>query len=124
MAVNAAVGDQFTIDKLTYTVLTEDSENTAGTVSVEPLNIRISGDIVVPETVSNNGFDYTISTVNDLAFYACNRMKSIDLPATVSHIGSMAFQKCYGLLDVFIRSVNADIADDAFAGMFNYETVL
>ena len=123
MAVNAAVGDQFTIDKLTYTVLTEDSENTAGTVSVEPLNIRISGDIVVPETVSNNGFDYTISTVNDLAFYACNRMKSIDLPVTVSHIGSMAFQKCYGLLDVFIRSVNAEIADDAFAGMFNYETV-
>jgi hypothetical protein len=119
----AAVGNQFSIDKLTYTVLTEDSENVAGTVSVEPLNSRINGEIVVPETVTNNGFAYSVTTVNDLAFYACSRMKSIDLPATVSHIGSMAFQKCSGLQDVFIRSVNADIADDAFAGMFNYETV-
>ena len=119
----AAVGNQFSIDKLTYTVLTEDSENVAGTVSVEPLNSRINGEIVVPETVTNNGFAYSVTTVNDLAFNTCSRMKSIDLPATVSHIGSKAFQKCSGLQDVFIRSVNADIADDAFAGMFNYETV-
>ena len=60
-AMYAAVGDTFTINDLTYTVLTEDADSSTGTVSVKAANTSISGAVVIPETVTNGGFSYTVT---------------------------------------------------------------
>lgn len=54
-----AVGTEFIIDQLKYVVLTE--SGTTGTVSVGAKDTSITGDIIIPETVTNNGITYTVT---------------------------------------------------------------
>ena len=65
--VSAAVKDTFEIGDLTYTVLTE--SGTTGTVSVKATSTEITGKVIIPERVSNNGKDYTVTQVADKAFF-------------------------------------------------------
>ena len=69
---NAAKGDEFTIDKLTYKVLTENTQTKTGTVSVKAADTGLSGAVTIPETVTSNDFTYTVNTVVSKGFQNCN----------------------------------------------------
>lgn len=81
---NAAIGDEFTINGITYVVK---SENTVGVSSA-------SNDVVectIPETVTNNSIDYTVVSIEKDAFYWSN-VKNVALPSTITTIGYGAFR--------------------------------
>ena len=51
----------------------------------------LSGDIVIPETVSNGGTEYTVVSVGDGAFYDISALTSVSFPDTITRIGERAF---------------------------------
>lgn len=90
-----------------------------------------AGDVVIPETVSNDGVTYdvtgiafnafaycselasvtmapSITTIGERAFEGCNILNAITIPASVASIGEMAFFGCS-----FLRAVTVDNADPA-----------
>ena len=93
--VSAAVKDTFEIGELTYTVLTE--SGTTGTVSVKATSTEITGKVIIPERVSNNGKDYTVTQVADKAFWHCTQMTSVKIPESVNYVGSFGFNDCASL---------------------------
>ena len=93
--VSAAVKDTFEIGDLTYTVLTENG--TTGTVSVKATSTEITGKVIIPERVSNNGKDYTVTQVADKAFWHCTQMTSVKIPESVYYVGSFGFNDCASL---------------------------
>ncbi len=50
-----------------------------------------TGDVVIPEKVTYNGNSYTVTAIDDYAFFYCAQMTSITIPQTVKKIGSWAF---------------------------------
>ena len=53
------------------------------------------------EIKEGNGNIFTLTEIDDEAFYYCTKLESIKLPDSVKHIGSGAFALCTGL-----RSIN------------------
>ena len=100
---NAAVGDTFALNDLTYTVLTEDAGTSTGTVSVKAANTTISGAVVIPETVTNGGVSYTVTAFESRAFRTCEEITSVSVPNTLTNWDTdRIFSTCTKLVDVNI----------------------
>ena len=94
-STSAAVKDTFSIGDLTFTVLTEDGNS--GTVSVKATSTEISGKVIIPESVSNNGIVYTVTEIADQAFWKCSAMTSVKIPESITYVGSLGFKECTSL---------------------------
>ena len=60
------------------------------------------GDLIIPETVSDNGITYTVTSFGDYAFYSCDGLTSVNIPNSVTSIGNAAFYNCRSLISVNI----------------------
>lgn len=75
----------FTEGQLSYT-------STDGkTVSVSAIDKYISGDIVIPDSVTYEGVTYGVTKVGGEAFRFCSFIDTIIIPNSVTEIGSYAF---------------------------------
>ena len=74
---------------------------------------RYSGDIVIPESVTYEGTEYTVTDFGP-AFYQCTDLTSVVIPATVTGIGYETFLGCTKLTSVNLPSGLKGIADHAF----------
>ncbi|MCD8282427.1 MAG: leucine-rich repeat domain-containing protein [Prevotella sp.] len=78
-----------TVDGIVYTV-----SGTTATVAAQNSNGNgsISGDIVIPETITSGETTYTVTGLDKNAFYYCQAgITSITLPSTITTIGNYAF---------------------------------
>ena len=73
-----------------------------------------SGDLIINETVSYNGVEYTVTSIGDGAFYNTG-LSSITIPNSVTTIGDLAFSYCLGLTSIIIPNSVTTIGDQAFA---------
>jgi hypothetical protein len=122
----------FTVDGINYSAVSSNAPSckvTAGTYS---------GDIVIPETVTYNGNEFTVTSIgyqafknSDIigislpptvtsilysAFYGCTSLKEIEIPSSVSEIEGSAFEDCINLKDIKLSSSLISIGDCAFCG--------
>ncbi|MBQ8722338.1 MAG: leucine-rich repeat domain-containing protein [Paludibacteraceae bacterium] len=67
----------------------------------------IQSEIVIPEKVTYNGVEYSVTEIGDFAFSRCSSLTSITIPNSVTTIGGDAFLACYSLVDVYIFDVGA-----------------
>ncbi len=111
----AAIGTTFIKKHLKYKVYTEDKESKTGTVSVMAETKNISGDIVIPKSVENGGYSYSVTILPDSAFSECSSLMSITIPDSVTVIGVDAFQYCSGLTNIIIPESVTDIGIGAFS---------
>lgn len=81
------------------------------------------GDIVIPETFEHDGITYTVKAVDARAFFACNRLTSIELPSTITEIGSNAFINCSALKSITLPEKLSTIGNAAFQGCSSLESV-
>ncbi len=60
-----------------------------------------SGDLVIPQTVENEGTTYTVTAIGANAVRKCfDNLKSVTMPATITSIGSAAFSECTALTTI------------------------
>lgn len=69
-------------------------------------NIDYAGDIVIPEKVSYDGVEYTVTEIAYGAFAQCKDLKSVVMPNTIRAVGEGAFYDCPSLESiVFSKNV-------------------
>ena len=102
---SSAWAQTFTQDGLKYTV----TDETAKTVSVSRESNILAGDVVIPSTVSNGGTAYTVTAIENNAFYN-TAITSITVPASVQTIGTRAFESCSSLVSVTLLDSETEIS--------------
>lgn len=105
-----------------------------------------SGDVVIPEDVTNRDGTYrvtiidtnafknytnltsvtipnTVTTIKDGAFSYCNSLEKVNMPAALSSIGQNAFEKCTSLTEITIPPSVPYISYGTFWGCSNLKSV-
>lgn len=49
------------------------------------------GNIIIPEKITYNGIEYTVTSVGERAFFNCLYLTSVAIPNSVTEIGGAAF---------------------------------
>ncbi len=65
---------------------------------------KYSGDIVIPESVTYDGTEYSVTTIGIYSFVECTGLTSITFPNSITEIQSGAFIGCTGLTSFDIPS--------------------
>lgn len=61
---------------------------------------EVTGEIVIPSTVSHNGKSYRVTAIGQRAFYKCMNLTSVKIQPTSISIGYSAFEGCKNLKSV------------------------
>lgn len=102
---STALAEEFEVDGINYNI--ED-----GVVSVG-YNYSAEGDIIIPETVTYEGVEYTVTAVGEWAFN-WSQITSVSLPETIESIGASAFSGCQSLTQIEIPASVKSIGEFAF----------
>ena len=108
-------------------------------------NNTYSGSISVPETVTNNGTEYSVTKIGEYAFQGsavtsvstpegiisidynafkgCQNLESVTLPESLTTLGDYAFSSCKLLKTIKIPSGVTAIPDQCFDGCSSLESV-
>ena len=82
-----------------------------------------TGNVVIPESVTYNGKNYSVTIIGDYAFYGCSDLTSITIPNSVTYIGEYAFAECAFNYLIIPNSVTT-ISNHAFNhSYFQYLTI-
>ena len=93
---------------LCYNITSDNTVDVTGDNSV-------SGAVVIPSSVTNNGITYSVTSIGYSAFYSCSGLTSVTIPNSVTSIGKWAFQSCSSLTSVTIPNSVTSIGNMAFA---------
>ena len=72
---------------------------------------KYTGSVTIPEKITYNGVEYSVTNIGDRAFYDCS---GLTFPNSVTSIGNNAFQYCGGLTSVTIPNSVRSIGEKAF----------
>ncbi|MCQ2374593.1 MAG: leucine-rich repeat protein [Salinivirgaceae bacterium] len=110
-----AAAETFQSGDLSYTI-------TSGT---EPYTVEVTKadsykslkDVVIPESVENNGKTYSVTSIGQYAFAYCNSLTSVTIPNSVTSIGDEAFKYVGNIVyngtnDYAARTLNGTIDGD------------
>ena len=75
-----------------------------------------TGSVVIPEKVTYESVEYSVTSIGWGAFSGCSGLTSITIPNSVTSIGSYAFYNCSGLTSVTIGNSVTSIGNYAFSG--------
>ena len=73
-----------------------------------------SGVITIPSTVTYNGDTYSVTSIEDYAFYKCSSLTAINIPDGVTSIGIWTFYNCSNLAVINIPEGVTGISERAF----------
>ncbi|MBP5342045.1 MAG: leucine-rich repeat domain-containing protein [Bacteroidales bacterium] len=65
---------------------------------------NLSDTVIIPSSVEYNGTYYSVTSIEDRAFYGCSMVTKFILPNTLTSIGSNAFRNCSGMTSIDIPS--------------------
>ena len=77
---------------------------------------HVSGHITIPKSIESDGIVYSVTGIDDMAFFLCAGLTSITIPNSVTCIKNAAFLGCTGLTSITIPSSVTHIGIDAFSG--------
>ena len=110
MAIQAQTA---TVDGINYNL---NSDKTA-----EVTKSNVTGDIVIPEKITVDGVEYSVTSIGYQAFMECKALTSVKMPS-VTHIGVYAFFGCSSLASVDMPSATS-IGEYAFSGCSNLASI-
>ena len=100
------------LDDLTYTARVVGCEDT-----------EIIENVDIPETVTYDGHDFSVTCIASNAFKDCTKLTSINIPNSVTVIQIEAFWGCTGLTSITIPNRVKVIGDTAFSGCNNLTSI-
>ena len=100
------------IDGINYKLVTKGKLATV----IKKYGNKYSGDIVIPETVERNGTTYSVTSIDEQAFYDCTGLISVTIPNSVTSIGDYAFYCSTALKNVYCYAEKVPSTEsDAFS---------
>ena len=108
--------DDFQSGELYYNITSETTVEVSGAVS----SITSA---IIPETVTNNGTTYSVTSIGHHAFYDCYSLTSVTIPNSVTSIREWAFYWCSSLTSITIPNSVTSIGDRAFEGCSSLTSV-
>ena len=119
--------EDFEVDGIYYNI-TSSADKTVGVTfrgeSYEDYSYEYSGAVTIPESVTYNGSDYSVTSIGDFAFYLCSGLTSVVIPNSVTSIGEWAFNCCSGLTSVAIPNSVTSIGGYVFSGCSGLTSVV
>jgi len=73
-----------------------------------------SGRMSIPRTVTYDGVTYTVTAIDNVAFFGCTDLTSVTIPETVTTIGNTVFKNCTSLTSITIPNSVTSIGVYAF----------
>ena len=101
---------EIVVDDIYYKIISEDEL----TVSVENCNKNLTGDVVIPSTVTYNGKEYKVVEILNYACKNVTGITSVTIPGTVESIGYSAFAGCTAITSVTLGDGVVSIEQRAF----------
>lgn len=98
-----------TIDGIKYSLYSN------GEAAISEQYDSLAGDIVIPEKVSYNGTDYTVTSVRNEAFWRAG-ITSIILPNSITSLGWDSFRSCRSLKSITLPDGITELGDNCFYG--------
>ena len=83
-----------------------------------------TADMSIPKTFTYAGINYRIAEIGDYAFYECNNLNNITIPACITRIGDYAFSGCTKLYTIIIPSSVTSIGMSAFRNCTNLTKII
>ena len=75
----------------------------------------MEGNLRIPEKVSYNNIQFSVTGIGDFAFSFCGDLTSVNIPYSITSIGTAAFISCYNLTSIVIPSSVIYVGDLAFS---------
>lgn len=120
-----ASAHDFEVDGIYYTILNgNEASVTYKGGSYNSYTNEYSGDVVIPETVTNNGTTYSVTSIGVWAFAICDALRSVDVPNTVTSISERAFSGCSGLESIEFPNSMVYIGPSAFCGCSSLTSIV
>lgn len=119
MPTNAIAYD-FEIDSIYYMFV---DDGVAVTKRDQSYN-SYHGDVVVPETVTYNGVTYTVTAVDNHAFYNSSELTSVILPNTITFLGHGAFFDCTAITHIDLPLNLKKMGDGVFNGCSSLTSIV
>ena len=82
----------------------------------------LTGDLVIPESVTNNDTTYSVTSIGNYAFYNCS-LTSVSIPNSITSIGHYAFYYCGSITSLTIPNSVSSIGEYAFFGWQNISSI-
>ena len=84
------------------------------TAEVTSGEVKYSGEVVIPSSITVEGQEYPVAIIGNRAFYGCSKLTSVTIGNSVTSIGDYAFSRCSGLISVDIPNSVTSIGEYAF----------
>lgn len=75
--------------------------------------------VQIPSTITVEGETYTVTGIQEKAFYSCPELKNVQIPSTVSTIGAQAFGESPLLSKIIVDPTNKNFYADNNGILFN-----
>ena len=105
-----AIGSEFTADNLKYEI----TDKAAKTVTLTGYVTKPEGALTIPATVTNEGTEYSVTSIGSGAFISCSSLTAVTISDGVTSIGKGAFKMCNGITSVTIPVSVTSIGESAF----------
>ena len=111
LAMNVTANVSFTVGKLQFWVC-DDGKSVYLQKVVD--GQTVSGDLYIPQIVSDGDKEYTVVAISSNAFYKQTGLTSVYIPNTVKYIHRSAFYGCTSLTNVTIPNTMEFLGDQVF----------
>ena len=120
IGINSTNAQDFSVDGIFYNVTsaTEPYE-----VEVTSGDVKYSGDVVIPGSVTYNDIEYSVTAIGYRAFRYCSGLTSIEIPNSVTSIGNAVFSDCYGLTSIEIPNSVTSIGSYVFSSCYRLTSI-
>ena len=114
MIMTTSSASAVVIDGLCYDL---NSDTKTATLIPRIDNEKYSGDIIIPEKVTDNdGEEYVVTEIGPRCFEDCSGLTSISIPSSVTLLGDGCFWDCSGLTSITIPSSVTSLQINCFSG--------
>ena len=108
----------FEVDGIYYNIIPE----TYLTIEVA-YSSSYTGEIIIPGSVTYNGYTYSVTSIGECAFRECENLTSVTIPNSVTKIKNLAFSGCQNLTMITIPNSVTIIEMMAFSGCRKLKTI-